>query len=64
MAKSNKTVTYSKATIDKESGTITESLKDGDNIYYLENILDEWDGVAGITITIKKDDELPSEEVI
>lgn len=64
MAKSNKTVTYAKATINKEAGTITEYLKDGENVYYLDNILEEWDGVAGITFAIKKDEELPSEEVI
>lgn len=62
MAKSNKTVTYSKAVIDKATGTITEKLKDYDNVYYIENILDAWDGVEGVSITIKKDEELPSEE--
>lgn len=62
MAKSNKTVTYSKAVIDKAAGTITERLKDYENVYYIENILDAWDGIEGISITIKKDEELPSEE--
>ncbi len=62
MAKSNKTVSYTKAVIDKESGTITEHLKDGDNVYYIENILDAWDGIEGVSITIKKEHELPSEE--
>lgn len=62
MAKANKTVTYSKAVIDKAAGTITERLKDYENVYYIENILDSWDGVEGISITIKKDEELPSEE--
>lgn len=64
MAKSNRTVTYTKAVIDKEAGTITEYLKDGENVYYIENILDTWDGVQGVSITIKKDEELPSEEEI
>ncbi len=62
MAKSNKTVTYTKAVIDKHTGTITEQLKDSENVYYIESILDAWDGVPGISITIKKDEELPSEE--
>lgn len=62
MAKSNKTVTYTKAVINKEEGTITEYLKDCTNVYYIENILNSWDGVEGITITIKKDKELPSEQ--
>lgn len=62
MAKSNKTVTYTKAVIDKEAGTITEYLKDAENVYYIENILEAWDGISGISITIKKDEELPSEE--
>ena len=59
---SNKTVTYSKAIIDKAAGTITEYLKDAENVYYIDNILEAWDGIGGITITIKKDEELPSEE--
>ena len=62
MVKSNHTVTYTKAVIDKEAGTITEYLKDCTNVYFIDNILDEWDGVEGISITIKKDKELPSEE--
>ena len=62
MAKSNRTVSYAKAVINKEKGTITEHLKDGDNVYYIDNILSQWDGVDGVTITIKKDEELPSEE--
>lgn len=62
MAKSNRTVSYAKATINKEEGTITEHLKDADNVYYIDNILSQWDGVEGVTITIKKDEELPSEE--
>lgn len=60
MAKYNKTITYTKAVIDKDAGTITEYLKDGENVYFIENILKEWDGVEGISITIKKDRELPS----
>lgn len=64
MAKSNRTVTYAKAVIDKENGTITEHLKDGDYVYYIENILTAWNGIEGISITIKKDEELPSEEEI
>lgn len=62
MAKSNKTVTYTKAVINKEEGTIIEHLKDVDNVYFIENILSAWDGIEGISITIKKDEELPSEE--
>lgn len=62
MAKSNRTVSYAKAVIDKENGTITEKTKDGDNVYYIENILSAWDGIEGVSITIKKDEELPSEE--
>ncbi len=62
MAKSNKTVSYSKAEIDVAAGTITEHLKDGDNVYHLDRILEAWDGVQGISLTIKKDEDLPSEE--
>ena len=58
MAKKNLTETYSKAKIDKKAGTITEFLKDETNVYKIEDILSAWDGVGGITLTIKKDDEI------
>ena len=62
MAKSNRTVTYTKATINLAEGTITEHLKDGDNVYYIDKLLESWDGVDGISIRITKDEVLPSEE--
>lgn len=62
MAKANSTVSYTKAVIDKDAGTITEHLKDCDNVYYIDAILEKWHGIEGVSITIKRDTELPSEE--
>lgn len=59
MAKKNLGATYSKATINKAEGTITEFLpKDIVNVYKIEDLLNDWDGVEGITLTIKKDSEI------
>jgi hypothetical protein len=58
MAKKNSTETYSKATINVAEGTITEYLKDETNVYRISDILDNWNGVEGVTLTIKKDDTI------
>ena len=42
--------------------TIYEEQKDGIQSYSISKILDDWDGIPGITITIKQKDELSSEE--
>ena len=59
MAKVNKTITFKNAVISKEDMTITEFGKDSTKTYCLENLLDEWDGVDNVTLSIKVDDELP-----
>jgi hypothetical protein len=58
MAKKNSTETYSKATINVAEGTITEYLKDETNVYRISDILDNWNCVEGVTLTIKKDDTI------
>jgi hypothetical protein len=58
MAKKNLGETYSKAKIDKEAGTITEYLKDETNVYSIQELIDRWDGIEGITLSIKKDDTI------
>jgi len=42
---------------------IIETLKDETKTYKLSKILREWNGVDGINITFKKDDELDSDNV-
>lgn len=64
MAKINKSIGFSKAIITEEDGVfyIEEIMKDSTNRYNLTDKLKEWVEIDGISLTIKKDSELPSEE--
>ena len=62
MAKTTKTTTFSKAVINTDDMTITERIKDDTRVYSIEKLLSEWNGVDGISLTIKQDNDLPSEE--
>jgi hypothetical protein len=61
MAKVNKTVSYKNAVISKEDMTITEFGKDFTKTYCLKNLLEEWDGIESVSLTIRMDDELPED---
>lgn len=50
---------YKNATIDCEDMTLTEYEKDEARTYDLNEILARWDGVANITISIQRREELP-----
>lgn len=63
MAKFSKSISFKSACIDYESDMIIETLKDETKTYKLSKILREWNGVDGINITFKKDDELDSDNV-
>lgn len=56
MAKFSKQMSFANAEIDLEQATITERNKDGDivGIYPLRDVLAAWDGVDGLSITIKR----------
>lgn len=60
--KLSKSVRLKNATINLDNGTVTEVSKDDVKVYRLENILKEWNNVDGVSITITKDDDVPSEE--
>ena len=62
MAKTSKSIAFKNATINKKDGTITEYMKEEVNVYSIDKLLSDWDNVAGVSLTIKKDDEFPSEE--
>ena len=63
MAKFSKSISFKNACIDYEGDMIVETLKDETKTYKLSKILQEWNGVDGINITFKKDDELDSDKV-
>ena len=62
MAKASKSIAFKNAVIDKEEGTITEFTKDDTKVYSLEKLIEDWDGIEGISIVIKKDDDVPADE--
>lgn len=62
MAKTTKATAFSKAVINTDDMTITEYIKDDTKVYSIEKLLSEWNGVEGISLTIKQDSEIPSEE--
>jgi len=62
--KETKNVSFSKAVITEEDGEfkITEVGKDDSKTYNLTNQIRKWIGEDGLTVTIKKDNDIPSEE--
>ena len=42
--------------------SVREYIKDDIRVYSIEKLLSEWNGIEGISLTIKQDNELPSEE--
>ena len=62
MAKASKSIAFKNAVIDKTEGTITEFTKDDTKVYSLDKVIEEWDGIEGISLTIKQDDDVPADE--
>ena len=60
MAKLSKSTTFKNATIYLNDMTITEYNKDDCKTYNLRQLLEDWDKVEGISLTIKQDDEIPA----
>lgn len=53
MAQFKKSVFYKNAVIDAEAGTLTEDCPDGEVVHQISEILNEWNGIEGITLTIQ-----------
>ena len=62
MAKASKSIAFKNAVIDKAEGTITEFTKDDTKTYSIDKLLEDWDGIEGISLTIKQDDDVPADE--
>ena len=62
MAKISKSMSFKNAVINLEENTITEITKDYTKTYELRDVLETWNGIEGISISIKQEDELPSTE--
>ena len=61
MAKKNSSITFKNAEINIKENTITEVMKDDITVHSLDKVLKEWDGVDGVSITIKKESEYSSD---
>lgn len=55
MAKKSKSIAFTNATIDLRDMTIAELKKDSVVVSSLQDLLEEWDGVEGISLVIKQD---------
>lgn len=61
MAKSNKDLVFKNATINKENMIITEIDKEEVREYSLSKVLEEWDGIEGITVSFRYNEDIPTE---
>jgi len=61
MAKVSRSTSFKGAQLCIECNTITEVTKDETRVYNLNKVLKEWDGVENVSITIKKEDDLPED---
>lgn len=59
MAQAKKAVAFKNAVIDVKDGTITEYNKDDTKVYKLEDVLADWDGVEGVSLTIQQAYDIP-----
>lgn len=58
MAKMQKGFSATNCMIDFEERKLVETTKDGDLIYDLDKILQNWNGVMGITFSIKLNQDI------
>lgn len=62
MAKITKAISLKNAEINMEDMTITETTKDDIKVYLLDKLLADWNGISGISLTIKQDNDIPADE--
>lgn len=60
--KRTKSISLKNATINLEDETVTEYTKDETKAYNIRKILEDWNHVDGVSITIKQDNEVPADE--
>ena len=62
MAKTSRSISFRNCEIDVENDIIMEVTKDEVRTYVLSKQLESWAGLTGVSITIKLDDDIPSED--
>lgn len=56
--KKSSSCSFKNCTIDIEKMTVTEYTKDDQYVFDLNKVLSEWSGIDGLSISIKKDEEI------
>lgn len=63
--KESRSITVKNATLHVDEDLIIEERKDGEISNSLSKLLKSWDGIEGISITIKKDsDDISNENLV
>lgn len=62
MAKRKLSVSFSKAVIDMENMTITEINKDDMQTFSLKEILSQFSGIEGVSLSVSADESLSGDE--
>lgn len=62
MAKLSKSISLKNAEINVDDMTITEVTKDDEKTHSLKKILQDWNHISGISLTIKQDNDIPADE--
>jgi hypothetical protein len=60
LAKKSTSVLFKNSTINLKDMTITEYIKDDSTTYNIMDVLKDWDGIDGVSLSLKQDDELVS----
>jgi len=63
MAKSQKGFKATNAMIDKDAMKLVETTKDGVNVYSLNSILEEWNGIEGVAFSISLNKDIEPDSV-
>lgn len=61
MAKKSKSISFKNATICFADMTITEFFKDETRTFSIEKLLKDWDGIDGVSLTVKLDEDAPAD---
>lgn len=64
MAKQTRAFKATNAMIDKEKMVLVEFTKDGQNVYDLNKILENWNGVDGIAFNITLNEEIEPDDTV
>lgn len=62
MAKNQRGFKATNAMIDRENMKIVETTKDGVNVFFIDKLLTEWNGVEGISFSIVLNEDAKPDE--